>query len=232
MSLLTICQRAASELGLRQPSVVVGSDDLTAQILFEQANAAGKHLVGYHDWQALTVEATLTATGSVSLPALPAAFDRLIARAEVWNATNSQKLVGPTPQRYWRELQSGVALAGGAGFWRLLGGVLQVRPAVTSGDLITFEYISKNFCASAGGTGQALFAADTDTAVIPEDLFILEVIWRFRKSRGFRAYAEDMETAEREKEKAASRDRGTGRMQPGRRADVPEPPFFSGVIDT
>jgi hypothetical protein len=68
MSLLTICQEAASELGLRQPSTIAGSSDLTAQILFRLANQSGKHLMRYHDWQNLIVVTTATATATIVHP--------------------------------------------------------------------------------------------------------------------------------------------------------------------
>jgi hypothetical protein len=68
--------------------------------------------------------------------------------------------------------------------------------------------------------------------LLDEDLFILEVIWRYRKGRGFPQYAEDLETCEREKEKRASRDRGTGRKRvENTTASFPPAPTFSGVID-
>ncbi len=74
--------------------------------------------------------------------------------------------------------------------------------------------------------------ADTDTTVVPvfEELLVLEIIWRFRQSRGFAQYAEDMATCEREKERAASSDRGTGRIrtEENYQANQPNPPFFTG----
>jgi hypothetical protein len=233
LSLLTICQEAASELGLRQPQTVVGSSDLTAQILFRLANAAGKHLMGYHDWQALIVEKSHTSLATqVQTGAIPDDYDRMIYNVEIWNTTTSQKFLGPTKQRHWRSLDSGILTAAYPGYWRLIGGQLNILPVMTAGQTIVFEYITKNWCESSGGDAQEAFEADTDVALIREDLILLEVIWRFRKSKGFAQYAEDLETSEREKEKAASRDRGTGR---GRAENTnyttPTPPSWSGSID-
>jgi hypothetical protein len=232
MTLLTICQEAASELGLRQPDVISGSTDLTAQILFRLANQVGKHLMGYHDWQALIVEQSWTSLATQeqtdALP--PADYDRLIYNPEFWNATSNQRFVGPTPQRYWRQLSNGVITAGAPGYWRLIGNQLHILPVMTAGQTIEFEYISKRWARSGDGDEQSAFMADTDTTLLDEELFVLEMVWRFRKSRGFGQYAEDLETAEREKELRASRDRGTGRIRPSGGRDGPPPPTWSGTI--
>ena len=231
MALLDICETTASRLGLRQPATVVGSTDLTAQVLLALANEAGKHLMRYHDWQNLIVEVTATASASVVPIALAADFDRMIYNPAIWNATTGLQLFGPTPQRVWRQLtSSGLTIAGVGGYWRLRGNALNVRPVMTAGDLLEFEYISKNWCESSGGTGQTEFMADTDVTLVDEELFVLEMVWRFRKSRGFGSYAEDLSTAEREKEKLASRDRGTGRIRSSSGYDLP-PLFWPGSID-
>jgi hypothetical protein len=234
LSLLSICQDAASQLGLRQPSIIVGSSDLTAQILFRFANQAGKELMRYHDWQALTVEALVTATASVvQAGALPSAdYDRMIYNAEIWNRSDDLRYTGPTPQRYWQQLQTGVA-GGVVGWWRIIGGELNILPAPTAGKIIAFEYISKRWARSSGASAQAKFMADTDTTVLDEDLITLEMVWRFRQSRGFAQYAEDLATCEREKEKAASRDRGTGRIRPEETRNTGFPPYpaWTGTIE-
>jgi hypothetical protein len=232
MSLLTLCQQAASELGLTQPDQVVGSADKTAQVLFRLANAAGKHLAGYHDWQALIVEQSFTSLATQEQTgALPSDYDRLPGDVEIWNTSSNMKFAGPTPQRYWRTLKSGIVTAANPGYWRIINNELNILPVMSAGDTIEFEYITANWCEDSDGTGQTEFAADTDTALIDEELFILELVWRFRKGRGFAQYAEDLETCEREKEKKASRDRGTGRLRPeGNSGIYPPPPNWTEPV--
>jgi hypothetical protein len=234
MSLLSICQDAASDLGLRQPAAIVGSTDLTAQKLFRFANSGGKQLARYHDWQALTVEQTFTTLAQVvQTDALdPDDYDRMIYNPEVWNRSQDLRYAGPTPQRVWQQLQTGIVSGGLVGWWRIKGGQLNIYPAPSAGETLAFEYVSKRWARSSGGTEQEKFEADTDTTVLDEDLLTLEIIWRFRHSRGFAQYAEDMATCEREKEKAASRDRGTGRIRPDsdNAADWPPSPTWVGTI--
>lgn len=234
MTLLSICQDASSELGLRQPATIVGSSDLTAQMLFRFANTSGKQLARYHDWQNLVVEVSATAAATVVQTGMldADAFDRMIYNVEIWNRTNNIRYAGPTPQRTWQQLLSGLGASGLVGWWRIIGGELNIYPAATAGDIIAFEYVSKQWARSNASVAQAKFEADDDTTVLDEDLLTLEMIWRFRQSRGFPQYAEDMATSEREKEKAAGRDRATGRIRP---ADVqstewPNLPTWDGTI--
>jgi hypothetical protein len=213
---------------------VVGSTDLTAQILFRFANQAGKELMRYHDWQALTVEVSATSTATVIQSGmLPAAdYDRMAYNAEVWNRSDDLRYTGPTPQRFWQQLQTGVS-GGVVGWWRIIGGELNLYPAPSAGKIIAFEYISKRWARSSLSVAQSKFMADTDTTVLDEDLLTLDMVWRFRQSRGFAQYAEDLATCEREKEKAASRDRGTGRIRPEdtRTTDWPPFPVWTGSIE-
>lgn len=232
MPLLDIAQDAASQLGLRRPDAIIGSTDLTAQLLLRFANQGGKELARYHDWQKLVTEKTYTTVAQIAQTgALASDFDRFSYNPEVWNRTTNQRYTGPTPQRIWQQLQNGIT-GGVSGWWRLRGGDLLIYPAPTAGQTLAFEYVSKNWCASSGGTGQSAFADDTDTLNVPEDLMVLEIVWRFRQSRGFAQYAEDLSTCEREKEKAAARDRGTGRIRPDGTDSMnwPPTPFWDGTI--
>lgn len=231
MALINIIQDAASQLGLRQPSVVVGSTDRTARTLLRFANQEGKSLAKYHDWQALIVSASHTSLAtSVQTGALGTDYDRLIRNPEFWNTSLNQKYLGPTPSTTWLRLQQGIT-GGVTGWWRIMRGDLYIYPAPTAGQTISFEYITKNWCESSGGTGQSEFMADTDVALLDEELITLGVIWRYRHSRGFAQYAEDMVNYEREKELAAGRDRGTGRITPTSSNDGPIDPIFNGTID-
>lgn len=231
MALLDMVQNAAAQLGLRQPQAVVGSTDLTTQILLRFAQQEGKELARYHDWQNLIVQRTFTSLNQViQTGAIPADYDRLMYNVEIWNRSTNQRYSGPTPQRDWAQMMAGF-VGGIPGFWRLIGNQLNLFAAPDAGQTIAFEYITKNWCQSNAAVGQALWKADTDVALLSEDLMTLGMIWRYRASRGFPQYAEDMSTYEREKEKAASRDRGTGRIHGANNGGWPPGPFFNGTID-
>lgn len=231
MALLDIVRKVAPRLGLRRPSAVVNSTDLTSQTLHELLNEEGDELARYHDWQNLIVSQTYTTVAQVEQTgALPADYDRLAYNVEIWNRSLNQRYVGPTPQRVRQELQSGIT-GGVSGWWWIQGNELQIYPAPTAGQTIAFEYISKNWCRSAAAVGQSEWLADTDVAVIPERLFELGLRWRFQQLKGLATYAESMSTYERVKEKAAARDRGTGRIRPSRTDGFPPQPSWNGTID-
>jgi hypothetical protein len=232
MALLQVIQDAASQLGLRQPQAVFGSTDLTAQILLRFAQQEGRELAKWTDWQALTVQKTFTTLGQVvQTNALPSDdYDRMAYNAEVWNRTNNQRYTGPTAQRLWQQLQNGIT-GGVTGWWRILGGQLNIYPAPTAGQTLAFEYLSKNWVLSADDDAQDRWMADTDTSLLDEDLMTLGIVWRYRHSRGFPQYAEDMKTYELMKEKVAARDRGTGRVRTNSDGvDYPPPPVWDGTI--
>lgn len=234
MTLLTICQDAASQVGLRQPSYIVGSTDLVAQQLLRFANQTGKELAKDHDWQTLIVERTLTTVATVtqsgSLPS--ASYGRMLYNPEIWNRSINQRYAGPTPQRSWQQLKCGLS-GGVAGWWRILGGELCIYPAPTAGQTVAFEYMDKRWVVSAAGAFQEAFLADTDSPRIADDeLFTLALVWRWRHSKGFSQYAEDMASFEREKERAMSSDRAQGRLRAdaGDVDDYPHAPGWNGTI--
>jgi hypothetical protein len=211
---LSLVQDAAVLLGLEPPAALVGSSDATARLLLRLANLAGKTIMRRHDWQALTVERTHTTVAAVEQTgAIPDDYDRLIYNAEIWDRSQTLKFAGPTPSRFWQDLQSN--LAGGiVGWWRLLGGELHIFPAQSAGNTIAFEYISRNWARSSVGDERDQFEEDTDTAVISEDLITLDIAWRYGSITKSFDYAENLATFERELEKICSRDRGTGAIYP------------------
>ena len=231
MTCLSLVRDAAVRLGLQMPSVVATATDTTTRLLFNLANQEGDELSRRHDWQALTVERTFTSLNQVEQTgAIPSDYDRLVYAADVWDRTQNLKFAGPTPSRVWQDLQTN--LTGGiVGWWRLLGGELNIFPAQDAGNTLAFEYISKNWCESSGGTGQAAFAADTDVAKIPERLITLGIMWRYGAvTKGF-DYAENLATYEREVEKAAARDRGTGVIYPPpSEGTMPPVPTWPGTV--
>lgn len=232
MTLLTIVQEASVILGLQQPSVAATATDLATKKLVRFANQGGRELAKYHDWQTLIVEQAFTSLATEEQTnALPSTdYGRMVYNPEIWDRTSNLRLAGPTPQRYWALLKSGISTGGVTGYWRIIGNQLRILPVMTAGHTLGFEYISKRWAQSSGGTRQETFLADTDTALVPEELITLEIIWRWRQSRGFGSYAEDLSTCEREKEKAAAADRGTGRIRTESNDTSPQMPTWNGTI--
>ena len=230
MTCLSLVQDAAVLLGLPPPATIASTDS-TARLLFRLANLEGRELMRRHDWQALTVERTFTSLATVEQTgAVPSDYDRLVYAADIWDRSRNLKFAGPTPSRVWQDLQTN--LTGGiVGWWRLLGGELNIFPAQPAGNTLAFEYISKNWAVSSGGTAKEAFTEDTDTALLREDLMMMGVMWRYGAVTKAFDYAENLATYEREVEKATSRDRGTGVIYPPpSESTMPPVPTWPGTI--
>jgi hypothetical protein len=231
MSLLSIIngdeEGAAVLCGLTPPSTIFGSTDPNVPLLLRLAQQEGRELSRRHDWQALKVDYTVPTVATELQTAFPADFHRLLPYPELWNRSLALQYSGPTDDTTWGRLKA-LNINSGIGSWRLIGNQLAITPNPVAGQTLAFPYISKNWARSSLGAAQSRFSADTDTAVLPESLFTLGIVWRWKKSKGF-DYAEDMATYEREVERACSRDRGLGVIQVGK-PRPPEPATWPGTI--
>jgi len=186
MSLLTICQDAANEIGVPSPSTVVGSTDTTNIQLLAAANREGKNLVAGYDWQTLIKEeahTTLAAESQGDMSTIATDFLRF-SNDTMWNRTTDRKYYGPLNNAQWQRLKASVS-SGITNYFRIRGNALLFHPAPPAGESVFFEYIGKNWVITSGSSANATsFAADANTTVLDEDLITLGVIWRFLKQKG------------------------------------------------
>lgn len=197
MSLLTIVQDACRELGLSIPSAVYSATDNQTRTMLELADKEGKELARRFDWQALIKEATFTTVATSSqttLSTVATDFGRLV-QGSMWNRTEQQPVWGPLSPQQWQQRKAAAAQTGFGNWLRIRGDVIHFFPVPPAGHTIAFEYVSKNWCQSSGGTAQSAWAADSDTALIDEEIMRLGVIWRFLKRKGL-DYGEDFRVYE------------------------------------
>lgn len=209
MSLLSIVQDALRDIGdFEIPSSVVGNRNLTAVQSLRLANAEGRSLAAKHNWSVLRVTTTITTVANDADYALPADFDRFEDNTW-WDETNSWMLIGPVTPQNWQALKSGIIADGVRRYFRISGGEFVVHPTPTvNGDTLVYQYISRNWCASSGGTGQSEFLADADVGILDEELLKRGLMWRFLKARG-KPYAEEYEDYRDLRDKAIARDGGS-----------------------
>ncbi len=202
MSLLTIIQDASLDMGLPSPASVIGSNDTRVLELLSMANRTGEELARRYDWQELTNEVVFTASGTISqgyAASIAVDFGRFVDQT-FWDRSQRLPITGPATAQEW---QSDLSFAIVAPPYKFIvqAGILKVGPtALPNTDTLVFNYITKYWCQSSAGAGQTAFAADTDTTKVPEELFKLELIWRWKSSKGL-AYAEDLESAEEQIER-------------------------------
>lgn len=216
MSLLTICQNTAREIGFPAPSTVVGSADPNAQQLLRLANREGHELSQAADWQILKKEHTFTLVTGDQDYATPAGF-RYIVPDTTWNRDNKRVVISPLSSQEWQFLKGWTAIQGLNLRARIRDGELEFEQTITSSDngkTIAYEYLSSYWCESSGGTAQAAFAADTDVAKLDEELMTQGVVWRFKKAKGL-DWQEDYQFYVGLRSKQIARDGGARKIRFG-----------------
>lgn len=193
MSLLTIIQAAAQQLSLAVPATVVGNTADTQVHLLRLAQEEGRALAERHMWQALMREHTFTTTAAEAQSSgLPSDIDRdRIVPSTLFNRTQRRRVVGPMSPEEWQHHKSQLITRVNPAY-RIRQSTFYLLPVPPAGETIAYEYITKNWCTSSGGTAQSAWAADTDTAVLDEKLITLGIVWRFKQAKGleFQADAE------------------------------------------
>lgn len=189
MSLLTIAQNAADEVGVNRPSSVIGSTDATAIRILRYAIRVGRELVKDH-CPYLIKEHTFSTSNGTEAYSLPSDFDHFVPFTH-WNRTTDRRMHPILPSE-WQLLKSGLTTTSINDRFRIRGAdrELLLDPTPNGTETVAFEYVSKNYCESVGGTGQSVWTADTDVGVLDEELFELGIIWRLLNRLGM-PYAEE-----------------------------------------
>lgn len=205
MSLLTLMNEAQAMLNLPVTSTIYTNTGEAQKQLLRIANQEGRALARSHPWQVLVTERTFTtvATEQQTGETLPADLGWIIDET-LYNRTTTERVYGPlSSSQYQQQKALGTSLT-----WfqyRLRANSFYFLPAPTAGQTVAYEYVSKYWCESSGGTDQEKWAADTDVGRLDEYLMTLGIVWRWNKSKGH-AYEEDYNEYERQKLLAIARD--------------------------
>lgn len=183
MSLLTIVQNAAVELGLPQPSAVIGATNKQTIRWLRAVYRAADRMMREMDWPELVKVHSFDLVDATTAYDLPTDFNKLTPETE-WDQDNSWRLLGPNNPANWNALKYGTLGAFSRWQWRIQTatalkavGQFHINPTPAAGDAgvtLSFEYQSKSWI--IGGTPAALtstFTADTDTIVFDENLISL-----------------------------------------------------------
>jgi hypothetical protein len=182
MTLLTIGQAVADEVSDIRPQTIAGNTDPDVQKLLRFINKVGNKLMKKSVWQDLRKEQTFTAiAGAEQTSILPSDFDRFITDT-FWDRTNNALITGPVSAVEWQTRQAVGSGAGKRFIYR--GGSVFISPDMDGGEALAFEYVSNQWCASSGGTGQTAFAADTDVGVLDEELLTYAAIYEYLAAEG------------------------------------------------
>lgn len=174
MSLLTICNNLAQNVGLETTDQVITSPRREWAEAVAMANAAADELARRVDFGALNVAATLTGDGTDKLHDLGAAALRLIPGIAVTFGANT---VRPLTQAEWASL---VPVVGSPRYFLLEGEKLRLWPYLANSATAVARYQNAFWCSNGGRA----WGADTDTSLIDEALLLKGLIVRWRRQQG------------------------------------------------
>jgi len=214
-TLLQIIQASVDELGsINRPTTIVSSTDVQVQQLLALMNREGKELSAREGrdggWPQLRKLHTITTVADQENYAFPSDLQYFI-NTTIWDQDQNWPMVGPASPQAWQILKSGtIGSIGPRRRFRIMAGEIYFDPVpATSGQTYVIEYYSNAWCEAADSTPQTLWASDTDVPVLPDDCFILGLMWRFRRSKGL-DYSQEFKTYER----VVSRELGRASMAP------------------
>ena len=176
MSILTIVQAAAIRSGITPvPSAAVSSMNADVQQLVVFAQDAGRELMERADWVNLDTAGTVTGDGVSTLFLLPQDWvrfspsDKSPRGALVSSKFPLIPLVGPINTEDLNLLKA-LPASTVRPVWRIIGGALEIWPALDKLELVTFNYFSSFWIMNAARTvSRATWQADDDFSLINED---------------------------------------------------------------
>ncbi len=237
MTALEIAQSAAAIVGVEEPSHLKNNPDAHARAFWALLNRAGKTLAKMRNawgggWAILEKEHGFTTVAGQAAYPLPEDFGALLQRS-LWDRGSAVELMGPLAPREWQALKSGLITASapallyrirpdGSGAKRSF----HLEPTPRAGHEIAFEYLSDRWVVSADGSARrAAFVEDSDAPLFDDDLVEMDLVWRFKQTRGL-AFATELAEFEIERDRRLATDTGARDVRLARR---PPDPFHVNV---
>lgn len=211
MTVLTACQAAARRLKSESITSLFTSPTTFATELLDLVQESATSIAKAHDWRKLTKLHTISGDGSTTSFSLPTDFDRMPNGAKVYGTSSMMPLRPTRDVNQWLEFQID-PVVGDPGFWIILGGTFQVKPAIGSSSSVKFYYISNKPITSNTKTD---FTADSDTFDLPERLLTLDVIWRWQHRKGLSAWENNEELFNQALAEEIGREKGSRTLYMG-----------------
>jgi len=197
MSMLSLVQRHCRRSNIPVPSTVYGSTDDQILQIMALLEEEGNDLSSRGDWQVLTLEATHTTVATESqgtINSIASNGFNYVKNSTMWDRTETLP-VYVIDGVDW-QAEKGFAITSPHYQARIRGGELLAIPTPVAGNTWAFEYISKNWILGADTTTYSqYFNLDTDELLLPEEILLKGLRWRWKKEKGFE-YAEDFTSYE------------------------------------
>lgn len=216
MTLLTICQNAAYDVGFKAPSSIVSNTSTDALQLLRFANKELEILRKSHAWNQIVKEDTITLVTSDQDYALASDFDYILP-STMWNRDDSRMVISSISSEEWQfEKGWGVSVALSLRA-RIRAGELEFVNTISAdlnGETIAYEYASLYAVLASGDSAptKQSFTVDTDTCALDEELITLGVTWRFKKAKGLPDWEADFLEYKNQRDKSIARDKGARKV--------------------
>ena len=211
MTVLAAIQRAAAVIGLDIPATVFGSTEREHVELTYIVKEAARFIQQAYDWQALKVLAQVAGNGATEDFDLPGDYAAQLQKASVWSSSQPGR---PLEHVLDSDAWLGIVLSGlniSSGQWTIYGNQIHIRPALATGAVASYFYISKYIAVSSLGAPQTSFILDTDDSILGskgEQLLRLAIVWMWKANKGL-PYAEDLKNYEIAMANEIARDKGS-----------------------
>lgn len=198
MDLLQITQQFCLRTGLASPSFVVSSTDPQITQIQALLNEVCAYVTENWNWEALNQEAVFTSVASELQGSMetiaPIAF-RSIIKDTMFDRTQNLPITGPVSAVEWQAIKA-MPATGPLYRYRLRTSSLYFTPTPTAGHTIAFEYQSAACIYNYLDTEyKELFTKDTDVFVLPAEILLLGLRWKWKAEKGL-PYAEEFNTFE------------------------------------
>ncbi len=183
-TLLSICTDAMDGVqDVAIPNSIIGNTSPTAKLLKSSAQDIGRFLERKYSWQELKKSYTFATSDGVTGYEFPEELRRF-ANMTIWSDTDQWPLIKVTDKDF-RALQSGIIVSGIRYYFQIGANQINLYPAPGSTSYnIVFDYYTKYFCESSGGTGQDRWAADNDVCRLDDNLMVLGVRYKYLERNG------------------------------------------------
>lgn len=194
LTLLQIVQEMCGRTGLLKPVVVSGTLDPQTLQFLSLLNEEVEEITRRFDLQEMLAQATFNLVAAESqgtMDAIAGAPVKNILNNVLWNRTTRLPIWGPVRPQLWQWYKA-LPVTGTLYQYRFRGNELLINPTpATAGDLIAFEYVRKYAVYDAEDAAyKQFFTKDTDTCLLPDDVLIAGLRWRWKREKGL-PYAED-----------------------------------------
>jgi len=206
LSILSTLATAMPLCGLAVPAQAVSSTDPNVQKFVALAQDIGDELRERFFWRNLNIAGTITGDGTTTLFSLPSDWSSLSPGQQFFSSLYpTLPIYGPVTNENLAAMKASPSFPTRP-VWRIIGGTVELWPALGAGEVVTFNYYSSNWVTNAAGTQrQPGFLLDSDFSLIDEIVLRRGLIWRWKAQKGL-DYAEDFRSYQMSLDRAAGRD--------------------------